>query len=241
MLPQHEKAHPDIARAAREQVPRSYLYFGFTTLIDLDSGPARIAKWNAHALHPDMYFCGATPIVDGYPTMWAPESERYKFPYMLVQRGEESTAPEGIDPAAHTPEAVVARMKADGALCVKTFYDERNFGKNYNVPVPRLDTIRALVRAAHAARMPVFIHALGTEAQAFALETGADIIAHGLWHWNRELDATDLTPRVRQVLDGVLKRDRDGSLRFRWAMAFATYSTLAIFRTRCLHVCYLLP
>ena len=206
MLPRHEEAHPDIARAAREQVPRSYLYFGFTTLVDLDSGPAQIAKWNAHATHPDMYFCGATPIVDGYPTMWAPESERYQHPYLLVQRGEESTAPEGIDPAAHTPEALVARMKADGAFCVKTFYDERNFGKNDNVRVPRLDTIRELVRAAHAARMPVFIHALSTEAQEFALETGADIIAHGLWHWNGEPDATALTPRVRKVLDGVLKR-----------------------------------
>src|SRR5678816_2167604 len=39
MTPQQEAAHPDIAAAAREQIPRSYLYFGFTTLIDLDGFP----------------------------------------------------------------------------------------------------------------------------------------------------------------------------------------------------------
>lgn len=203
MTPEHEQAHPDIARAAREQNPRSYLYFGFTTLIDLISAPAQIEKWNAHPVHPDIYFCGATPIVDGYPMMWAPKPERYRqFPYLLVQRGQEATAPEGIDPAAHTPEAVVSRMKADGAFCVKTFYDR---GEGDQWPVPRLDTIRALVKAAHAARMPVFIHATSTEAQEFALEAGVDIIAHGLWRWSGEPDAIALTPRVRKALDGVLK------------------------------------
>src|SRR5688572_13468834 len=88
MLPQHEKAHPDIARAAREQVPRSYLYFGFTTLIDLASTPAEVAKWNAYDTHPDLYFCGGAPIVDGYPMMWTPKPQRYQeFPYLLIQKG----------------------------------------------------------------------------------------------------------------------------------------------------------
>lgn len=206
MTPEQEQAHSDIARATREQIPRSYLYFGFTTLIDLISTPAVIAQWNAHELHPEIYFCGGAPIVDGYPMNWAPKPQRYQqYPYMIVQRGEESRAPEGIDPAAHTPEEVVSRMKADGALCVKSFF-ERGFGEEQNIPVPRLDTIRALVRAAHAAQMPVFMHANGSDAQAFALEAGVDVIAHGLWHWNREPQTTsELTPTVKQVLDSVLK------------------------------------
>jgi imidazolonepropionase-like amidohydrolase len=206
MMPQHEEAHADIARVAREQNPRSYLYFGFTTLIDLISGPEQVEKWNAHPVHPDLYFCGATPILDGYPMVWAPKPERYQqFPYLLVQQGEEAIAPEGIDPAAHTPEAVVSRMKADGALCVKTFY-ERGMGEVDEWPVPRLNTVRALVKAAHAAHMPVFIHASSTDAQAFALEAGVDIIAHGLWHWKGEPDAIELTSGVRKVLDGVLNK-----------------------------------
>jgi imidazolonepropionase-like amidohydrolase len=123
---------------------------------------------------------------------------------MLVQRGEEGQAPQGIDPVTHTAEAVVARMKQDGALCLKTFY-ERGFGEVDEFPAPRLDTIRDLVKAAHAASMPVLIHANGTDAQDFAVKAGADIIAHGLWHWNREQEFTELTPRAKGILDSVVK------------------------------------
>jgi hypothetical protein len=50
-----------------------------------------------------MYFCGGAPVVDGYPTNWEPKPQRYQqSPYLLVQQGEESTAPEGID-RSHIP------------------------------------------------------------------------------------------------------------------------------------------
>ena len=195
----------DAAGAIRNQVPRSYLYFGYTTLIDLISTRAQVAAWGSQEIHPDLYFCGGASIPGGYPPikLVSPEDRRALYEYMLVQRGEEGKAPEGVDPVTHTPEAVIARMKADGALCVKTFY-ERGFGEVDEMPVPRLDTIRDLVKAAHAAHLPVFIHANGTDAQQFAVQAGADVIAHGLWHWNREPEATGLTPRAKNVLDGVL-------------------------------------
>jgi imidazolonepropionase-like amidohydrolase len=201
-----ERANPEIARAARSQVPRSYLYFGFTTLIDLISTPEAIAKWNAHDVHPDIYFCGGAPIVDGYPMNFEPKPQRYQeYPYLVVQRGEESAAPTGVDAATHSPEAVVSRMKAGGAICVKSFFD-RGVGGGEGLPVPRLDTMRALVRAAHAAKMPVLLHARGSEAQVFALDAGVDIIAHGLWDWNDELKtASDLTPAIKKILDRVVE------------------------------------
>jgi imidazolonepropionase-like amidohydrolase len=205
MGPVQERANPEIARAATNQVSRSYLYFGFTTLIDLISTPRAIAKWNAHDVHPDIYFCGGTPIVDGYPMNWDPKPERYQeYPYLVVQKGEESRAPAGVDPATHTPEAVVARMKADGAICVKTFFDRG--AASGDLPVPRFDTLQALVRAAHAAKMPVLIHATSSEGQTLALDAGVDIIAHGLWNWNGEPQTvSDLTPGVRRILDRVIQ------------------------------------
>jgi imidazolonepropionase-like amidohydrolase len=206
MTPEHEQAHPAIARSVREQIPRSYLYFGFTTLVNLISTPAQIAQWNGYRVHPDIYFCGAAPVVDGYPMNWTPKPQRYDpFPYMLIQRGDEASAPAGIDAAAHTPEAVVSRMKADGMFCVKSFF-ERGFGAAQNLPVPRLDTMRSLVRAAHAAGMPMFLHANSSDAQAFAVEAGVDIIAHGMWHWNAQPKiVAQLTPDVQKILDGVIE------------------------------------
>ena len=129
-------------------------------------------------------------------------------------------------------------MKADGAFCVKTFYDR---GEQDQWPVPRLDTIRALVKAAHAARMPVFIHATSTEAQEFALEAGVDIIAHGLWRWSGEPDVIALTPRVRKALDGVLKEKIGWQPTMQVAMAFVISSILGISRTRNWHACSLPP
>ena len=206
MGPVQERANPEIARAARRQVPRSYLYYGFTTLIDLVSTPEAIAGWNAHAVHPDFFFCGGAPIVDGYPMNWDPKPKRYQeYPYLVVQRGGEASAPTGVDPATHTPEAVVARMKADGAICVKSFFD-RGAGGGETLPVPRLDTMRALVQAAHAAKIPVLLHATSSEGQALALDAGADIIAHGLWDWNDEPQrASALTPGIKKILDRVIE------------------------------------
>jgi hypothetical protein len=127
---------------------------------------------------------------------------RYQLlPYFLIEPG--MAAPPGIDPADHTPAAVVKRMKADGAFCVKTFF-EHGFGADRNLPVPRLETIRTLVREAHAAGMPVLMHANASGAQQFALDAGVDIIAHGLWNWADPDSVTKVTPEVRQILDGVV-------------------------------------
>ncbi|HWJ33706.1 MAG TPA: amidohydrolase family protein [Steroidobacteraceae bacterium] len=203
MTAEQELKHPEIARAARAQIPRSYLYFGFTTLIDLVSTPGEMARWNNHAIVPDSYFCGAAGLIDGYPMNFLPKSSRYKdMPYFLVEPGAGLGVPPA-DAAAHSPEAVVARMKADGAICVKTFF-ERGFGAQRDLPVPKLETIRALVRAAHAAGLPVLLHANTAEAQTFGLDAGVDIIAHGLWHWNEPSAATELTPAVKAILDRVV-------------------------------------
>ncbi|HVY80480.1 MAG TPA: amidohydrolase family protein [Steroidobacteraceae bacterium] len=201
-----EKASPAVARSMREQQPRSFLYFGFTTIIDLIGTRDITDAWNALPIRPDRYFCGAAEIPGGYPAieLVAGPNKRALKEYMIVQSGEEPRAPEGIDPATHTPEAVVTRMKADGAICTKTFY-ERGYGEVDTMRAPRLDTIRALVAAAHAAGLPVLMHANSTDAQEFAVATGVDIIAHGLWHWQREPQATELTPRATRILNDVLK------------------------------------
>ncbi len=203
MTPEQELQHPDIAHAAREQLPRSYLYYGFTTVIDLVSTPEEMARWKKHDPVPDTYFCGGAPLIDGYPMNYFPKPVRYPlWPYLLIEPGAESSLPTGIDPTAHTPVAVVARMKSDGAICVKTFF-ERGFGAAHDLPVPRLETIRTLVRAAHEAALPVLLHANATEAQSFGLDAGVDILAHGLWNWNETSSTAELTPAVRDLLDRV--------------------------------------
>jgi imidazolonepropionase-like amidohydrolase len=204
MTGEQEAAHPDIAASAWAQIPKSYLLFGFTTLIDLISSPQDMARWKSHGIVPDTYFCGAAALMDGYPTNFLPKPQRYTVPaasYILIEPG--MTPPEGVDPALHTPAAVVARMKADGAICVKTFY-EHGYGPTHGLPVPQIGTIRALVESAHAAGLPVLIHANAEEAQRFGLDAGVDILAHGVWRWDEKSDTTALTPSIGLLLDQVL-------------------------------------
>jgi imidazolonepropionase-like amidohydrolase len=204
MTEEQERAHPDIAHAAREQIPRSYLYFGFTTLIDLISTPQEMARWRSHDPAPDTYYCGGAALMDGYPMNYLPKPQRYTAtPYMLVEPREGMALPPGVDPAAHSPQAVVARMKSDGAICVKTFF-ERGFGGVHDLPVPRPETIRSLVDAAHAAGLPVLLHANSAEAQTFGLDTGVDILAHGLWNADETAAPGELTPAVNSILDRVV-------------------------------------
>ncbi len=214
MQPKHEQEHPDIAKAARSQFPRSYLLYGYTTLIDLISTPERLARWTGHDPHPDTYFCGATPVMGGYGIDVPPDQVWQQYPYLLVQPGEESKVPKGIDPATRTPKAVIARMKADGARCVKAFA-ENGFGPRTDIPMIRLETAKELVRAAHAAGLPVLMHANAADMQAFALEAGVDVIAHGMWHWDVPPDRTStpapaplgtVDPAVKKILDEVIAR-----------------------------------
>jgi imidazolonepropionase-like amidohydrolase len=205
MTDEQEARHREIAQLARDQIPRSYLLYGFTTLVDLISTPEKMARWKDHDVVPDTYFCGAAAVTDGYPMNYLPKPVRYlAFPYMLIE--SDTAAPRDIAPEMHTPLAVVARMKADGAICVKTFY-EHGFAGVRNLPVPKAETIRELVQAAHAAGLPVLMHASSIEAQAFGLDTGVDIMAHGLWGWNEASTVTEPTPAVKAILDDVLAKN----------------------------------
>jgi carboxylesterase type B/imidazolonepropionase-like amidohydrolase len=208
MVPAQEAQHPEIASAAREQIPRSYLYFGFTTLIDLNSTPEAMRVWNSQPVRPDTLFCGGAALIDGYPMQSEPRPDRYRdMPYYFIEPGQQASLAAGEDPAAHTPGAVVRRMKADGASCVKTYY-ERGWGADANLPLPQLRSLRELVRTAHEAGLPVLMHASSIEAQSFGLDAGVDIFAHGLWTWDGPWTTTDITPKVRATLDRVAKAHR---------------------------------
>ena len=207
MVPAQEAQHPEIASAAREQIPRSYLYFGFTTLIDLNSTPEAMRVWNSQPVRPDTLFCGGAALIDGYPMQSEPRPDRDRdMPYYFIEPGQQASLAAGEDPAAHTPGAVVRRMKADGASCVKTYY-ERGWGADANLlaatPLaPRVGTHRA------RSGSPGTDAASSIEAQSFGLDAGVDVFAHGLWTWDGPWTTTDITPKVRATLDRVAKAHR---------------------------------
>lgn len=194
----------DVVKKAIRQIPRSYLYHGFTTVIDLHADAELIRQWNAHETRPEAHFCGAAPIIDGYPMSFMPKPIRYKYtPYFLV---EEGSTHDNIDSLAHSPQEVVARMRERGAVCVKTHY-ETGFSGKENLPLPSVKLIQNLVSEAHDQGLKVVLHANSQAAQNFGVQTGVDAFVHGMWHWSGE-QQSKLTKPIKTLIKSSVDNSR---------------------------------
>jgi imidazolonepropionase-like amidohydrolase len=180
-------AHPEIVAGNLAQDPRSFLFHGFTTVIDLVGTPERTAQWNAYPLRPDAFFCGAAAVING-------RTRQILYPYFSYDKSfEQRLAP--ADAAQSTSEAVAARIAASGAICLKTVHDR---GLE-----PTVQEGQALVAAAHAHKLPVVIHANRKRSQAFAVAAGVDAIVHGMWR-DADEDAA-LDEEARRILADVAR------------------------------------
>lgn len=190
MTAEQAAAHPDVVAASLAQDPRSYLFFGFTTVADLVGTAERTARWNSLEVRPDAYFCGAAVIVKD-------QVRRIPTPFFsyLPTAGSQISAAGGAVKGA--VKAVVAEIAAEGAVCVKTVYEE------FGGMTPTVDAGKELVAAAHAKGLPVFIHANRKRAQAFAVEAGIDVIVHGMWR--NPNDGAVLDDEAREILGSVVR------------------------------------
>ena len=96
MTEAQEAKHPDIAKAAWAQMPRSFLMHGYTTAGRSVFDAQEYGALESAPLVPDTFFCGGAVLMGGYPMDVLPKSARYQIPYMLIEPGQ--TAPPGIDP-----------------------------------------------------------------------------------------------------------------------------------------------
>jgi imidazolonepropionase-like amidohydrolase len=200
--------HPDLVEAYLRQVPRSFLRYGYTTVVDLIvTDPRLLQAMREVPAHPDIYDCGgALPVPNGYPSQNAPAEYRFRiFPNTVIDPARTENFPASEDPTAHTPSAAVKRILKGGGICVKTFF-ERGFGRDRNLPVPSSDLMKEIVAAAERAHVPVLLHASSIEAQTFGVENGISIFAHGMWNWGPYAGSESVPPEIQAVLDRVVVR-----------------------------------
>lgn len=191
-----------------EQLPRSYLYYGYTTLADLAVVDQRVLEEFRRApLRPDLYDCGASlPFANGYPMSFAPPGIRFKlFPNFIYDPKQASTIPAEYKPQDHTPAATVALVKRSGGVCVKTYF-ERGFGADRNLPVMDAAVLRDIRRAATQADLVLMMHANSFEAQKFAVEGDVDVLVHGMWNWGGLEQQTELPREIKYVLDRIAQK-----------------------------------
>jgi len=190
------------------QLPRSYLYYGYTTLVDLAVTDRDVMEDFRHApLHPDLYDCGGSlPFANGYPMSFAPPGVRFKpFPNFIYDAKQADRIPPEYKPEDHTPAAAVARVKSSGGICVKTYF-ERGFASDKNLPVMSPDVLAEIRKAATQAGLVLMMHANGFEAQQFAADGNVDVIAHGMWHWQALNKEKELPDRIKRLLDQIVEK-----------------------------------
>ncbi len=206
MLSHHREKYPELAEAFNEQMPRSYLYHGFTTLINLGGiSEKQILFFNNQPLKPDLYHTGRSgaSVANGYPMNFAPEQYRFEgAPNFVYIESEAKNIPSKFNPSDHTPKAVVKRIKKSQAIAVKSYY-ESGFRGMPKLPVPTKDMMNDLLNESHENGLLLTVHGNSLEAHSFLAEVGVDVIAHGLWNWEKYKDVPQdsLPEEIKSVLD----------------------------------------
>lgn len=200
------RAHPELLQAYQAQLPRSYLAFGFTTLVDVNLREQTHSWFDAAAVHPNLYDCGpAVHIVGGYGALRIPkDAAAAKGANVVYEAAQAKDWPADLNPRDYTPARAVERVVEAGGVCVKTFV-EPGFGGAAHWPVPQPETLEAL-RAETRRRGLVFIvHANGVDSWHAVLDAHADVIAHGLWHWPGDRLGTTPPREAREVIQAAAR------------------------------------
>src|SRR6516164_8704839 len=105
---------PALVAAYFKQLPRSFLYFGFTTVVDLNVvDRARVNDIRKAELAPAVFDCGnALEIANGYLMSSMPPAERFeRNPNFVYDARQADSIPGKYSPEGHSPEAAAARVE----------------------------------------------------------------------------------------------------------------------------------
>ncbi|WP_299272611.1 amidohydrolase family protein [uncultured Psychroserpens sp.] len=200
---EHYETYPNLIKDYYKQLPRNYLYFGFTTLIDLDLKERTKKQFYQANVRPNLFSSGrGVRYFDGYGHSLFPKPLRYKiFPKWIYDYSQLKTLPKDIDLNRYSIETVIEESIDEGAIAIKTYY-EKGFGGAFNWPVPSDSLLSRLVSKSHRYNLPVLLHATSYEAYEAGLRNNIDVFAHGLWHWN----ANKLDSKPPKTLSSLYKR-----------------------------------
>jgi imidazolonepropionase-like amidohydrolase len=197
-------ALPELVESYFRQLPRSYLYFGFTVVVDLNViDRVRVDQVRSAPVGPAVFDCGsALVLANGYPMAYFPSPQRFAlFPNFLYDPRQAGSIPSSYRPADHSPEAAVGRVAAAGGICVKSAF-EPGFGpQRATLPTPTEPLMRQVLAASHERHLPLLLHANSLTAHRFAAAIPVDAVVHGLWNWEGAQSGTGLPIEVQRVLE----------------------------------------
>ena len=186
----------------------NYLYYGVTQVIDPSNNKEGMDKFQSRGLSPDAFFCGAMPVLNGYNAVGIPHKKLHKKrPYYVSQQKDPVIDPE--IKFSHVAEKSVARVARDGAVCAKVYLED-GFDFANHIPMIHQENLEKLTQKASELKLPVMAHANATDMQKIAVNSGINVLGHGLWNWLEEQRLSNeeqLPPKVTNILDQIIKKD----------------------------------
>lgn len=190
-----------------KQQPKSYLYYGITQILDPSRTPASVALFNENTIKPDLFHCGAVPIIGGYTLFVDSVTQALKRrKYFIYQPEKDGKVPKGFDASRHTPEAVVAQIAKDGGRCVKV-YTEDGFNTDSHWPTISPALLKRVRAAASKYGLKMMAHANAIDMQEMAVDAGVDVLAHGMWNWlDLPTNTAKLPQPIKQLADRIVAK-----------------------------------
>jgi len=184
----HQKKHPQLVEEYYSQLPKSFLYYGYTTLIDVNNyAPDIVNDFRNAAIRPDIYACGEQVQVMNDFMMVTEEysvEDMLKSPFVYDKYNKSLSIPDSINLESHTPKSIISDIvREQQSICVKTLYEDESSGFPLIWEQPTPELMKDLVNEAHQEGMPVLMHSPSFNGHKFGLEAGVDIFAHSMWNW----------------------------------------------------------
>lgn len=204
-----ETRFDDLQQAYWAQMPRSFLYWGFTTVVELDAGADEVALFESRPQHPDLIHCSQGLITsNGFMASQIGPRALQAYPHYLHDRFVTTNLPDGEDPSRHTPAAAVDAIEARGGQCVKLYHEEAPWlpdGAGW--PHPSLEIVREVVAEAEARGLPVFLHGATATSHRLGMAGGVTAMAHGTWEMGGDLLDPEIPHDILDLIDETVSSD----------------------------------
>jgi len=217
-----KKKYPELVELYYQQLPKSYLYFGFTTLIDVNNyWPERINQILEAEIRPDIYTCGEqAEVLDGFNMEMEEYSQqqRYQSNFLNDTYNPNSKLPDSIPANEHTPQYLIRRIHEQQGICTKLVYEDEASGLAVSWQKPSISILKDLVSEAQQHNMPLLLHAPSLEGHKIGLQAGVQIFAHALWNWSddpKQFNNPTLGDEHKKVLREIAQKQIAYQLTFR--------------------------
>lgn len=219
----HKRKHLKLVLSYLKQLPKSFLYFGYTTLIDLNNYAPHVLKTiNLQPIKPDIYTCGRqVQVMNDFMMIMEemPLKSRLRHPFLFDKYNEELDIPDSIDLELHSPKAVVRNLvKEQKAVGLKIAYEDESSGFPLLWELPSLNLMKDLKKEVEIANIPIVMHAPSYEGHKFGLSADIDIFAHSMWNWHKTPEQfldSEFTPKYKNLLKEISSKGIGYQLTYR--------------------------